>query len=439
MKITCPNCGSSSQIPDEKLPEKPVQIRCKSCGTAFTIQRPPATKPVLLVNIEKLPGGKIRVVCPKCQAEYIVETTKLPEGKVKTTCKKCGQVFAFTAKPRKDTLSTPLPPPSTPSSDFLKPTVEPPLPARKSPESSTPVSDDSDEQQMPVPMWEKPAIDPQIPPGTPVPPGAGSRPAPPVVIGTGLKDSPQTDHGGAEPPKTVSEEFYPPGTEFIDGQPVTGKANFFIIDKNGKRDGPVTLTLLRDWVKTGQVREEDTIELPDGTQKPAGKMIELETAFAAVKGTTLVSEPVQVKPTAKEFFSGVGAGAIGGLGCGIPATAFNLMFGMGVIAITCGASGSFVLALVLIGVLIWVGIGTFLGTLLSTIHALSLSSDSDIYIWNAKSVGAIGGGLGLFLGLLSFLSRGGLLSIPLLIIEGYLLSRVILAIYIGLFHSSPEG
>ncbi len=80
MKVECPNCGFTSRIDDAKVPEKPVQTRCKKCSHRFVIQKggrkkAPAPKPTAETpTAEKAPPppapekpAKDTVICPKCR------------------------------------------------------------------------------------------------------------------------------------------------------------------------------------------------------------------------------------------------------------------------------------------------------------------------------------------------------------------------------------
>lgn len=46
MKITCPGCQWSAEVPDEKVPAGGVTATCRKCQTRFPVSREPAAPPI---------------------------------------------------------------------------------------------------------------------------------------------------------------------------------------------------------------------------------------------------------------------------------------------------------------------------------------------------------------------------------------------------------
>jgi len=42
MKIACPKCNSIYNIPENKIPQHPIQVKCKKCGEEIAINPVPA-------------------------------------------------------------------------------------------------------------------------------------------------------------------------------------------------------------------------------------------------------------------------------------------------------------------------------------------------------------------------------------------------------------
>ena len=93
MEIICDKCGTKAIVPDDKLPDKPVRIRCKSCGTVFLIKKKKKTIPTAITK--QFPDGRLKIQCPKCNTAHVVDPSKIPDKKIKVNCKKCGIDFVF--------------------------------------------------------------------------------------------------------------------------------------------------------------------------------------------------------------------------------------------------------------------------------------------------------------------------------------------------------
>ena len=72
MKISCPNCNTNYNIPDDKIPKEKASVRCKKCNQVFEIKRP-EEKPALELNatdnISKEIGKPNDDVIPTRQSE----------------------------------------------------------------------------------------------------------------------------------------------------------------------------------------------------------------------------------------------------------------------------------------------------------------------------------------------------------------------------------
>lgn len=87
MKITCPKCSASGNIPDHEVPESGRFISCPRCHEGFTVSRPRAGNDVYLVD-----------TCPACSFSTFGEETF-------STCPKCGiSVKTFVERQREEQL-----------------------------------------------------------------------------------------------------------------------------------------------------------------------------------------------------------------------------------------------------------------------------------------------------------------------------------------------
>ena len=215
-------------------------------------------------------------------------------------------------------------------------------------------------------------------------------------------------------------------------------AELHIVDENGELEGPLSISQLRARVLNDQLREEDVIVMPNGERKWARDVLELQTAFAAVRGAPEPPKEARPEASVADFFSGVGAGALTGLGCGMPMAALSLTVLAGVIASIGGGSVA-ALSTIFIVVGIWIGIGAFIGTVLSTIHAVIMSSDVDTYIWDTKHAMIVGGAIGFIIGLLFLILVGGgligIIGLAFFTIILVVMTRIIAKIYDGVFNA----
>jgi len=95
MQIKCPECGISVEIPDEKLPDTPVKLTCKNCGYSFSFQKRKADSTIRNTEVKHLEDGSVKVICPSCNTEHIIDSSKLPIGEVKAKCRSCGARLTF--------------------------------------------------------------------------------------------------------------------------------------------------------------------------------------------------------------------------------------------------------------------------------------------------------------------------------------------------------
>jgi predicted Zn finger-like uncharacterized protein len=72
MKITCPECGDSGNLPDHEIPEEGRFLNCPKCKHGFDVKKPKATVNEYLVD-----------VCPACSYSTFGDESF-------GTCPKCG-------------------------------------------------------------------------------------------------------------------------------------------------------------------------------------------------------------------------------------------------------------------------------------------------------------------------------------------------------------
>jgi predicted Zn finger-like uncharacterized protein len=75
MKITCPKCGASGNLPDHEIPEEGRFLSCPKCKHGFDVKKPKATANEYLVD-----------VCPACAYSTF-------DDERFGTCPKCGVVI----------------------------------------------------------------------------------------------------------------------------------------------------------------------------------------------------------------------------------------------------------------------------------------------------------------------------------------------------------
>src|SRR6185369_5754296 len=85
MKISCPKCNASGNIPDHEIPEDGRFLSCPKCKHGFDVKKPKATSDEYLVD-----------VCPACAFSTFGEERF-------GTCPKCGVVIkAYIDRQRED-------------------------------------------------------------------------------------------------------------------------------------------------------------------------------------------------------------------------------------------------------------------------------------------------------------------------------------------------
>jgi len=72
MKISCPKCGASGNLPDHEIPEEGRFLNCPKCKTGFDVKKPRATSNEYLVD-----------ACPACAYSTFGDERF-------STCPKCG-------------------------------------------------------------------------------------------------------------------------------------------------------------------------------------------------------------------------------------------------------------------------------------------------------------------------------------------------------------
>jgi predicted Zn finger-like uncharacterized protein len=105
MKIVCPHCSFTREVPDSQVPERLVKVTCPKCRQGFNFDKAAAAAAVLDADFgEPLVGAAEnseaatpeRATCPACGLEQ-------PPGE---SCAGCGVVYAKWAR-RRDALQQP--------------------------------------------------------------------------------------------------------------------------------------------------------------------------------------------------------------------------------------------------------------------------------------------------------------------------------------------
>ena len=144
MKFSCPKCGRTFSVPDEKLPKGDFKIRCPDCGTSFVVHRKKDEQAPSLAppRNEKKEDNTVMVTCPRCGAKMKLALSKLPDrGMFKLKCPKCGETIVasrsmLTDTPSQGDSSTLTPPPVRDvTSSTIRGTVTPPPPSVPHPDS----------------------------------------------------------------------------------------------------------------------------------------------------------------------------------------------------------------------------------------------------------------------------------------------------------------
>ena len=119
MKLICPHCNFSREIPDEKIPDRPVKVTCPKCEQGFTFDKGAAVaasafdedfgaaaKAGFAPAAEPPPA---RTVCPACGLEQTATDR----------CEGCGVIYARWAARHGDrSQAGTVPPPPRPDASF---------------------------------------------------------------------------------------------------------------------------------------------------------------------------------------------------------------------------------------------------------------------------------------------------------------------------------
>ena len=78
MRLTCPHCNFSKEVPEERLPKQPTKVTCPQCKQSFSLPQHPAAEPA------PEPSAAAQITCPACR-------TSQPRSE---SCVTCGLIFA---------------------------------------------------------------------------------------------------------------------------------------------------------------------------------------------------------------------------------------------------------------------------------------------------------------------------------------------------------
>ena len=83
MTVTCPGCGWSAEVPEEKIPDGGVTATCRKCQAKFEVKK--ELKPVAQQPVASSPPAAIETKpCPLCGEEILAVAVK---------CKHCGSML----------------------------------------------------------------------------------------------------------------------------------------------------------------------------------------------------------------------------------------------------------------------------------------------------------------------------------------------------------
>jgi len=389
MEIICPKCGRKAQIPDNKLPDVPVNIRCKKCGTEFPVQKPEPDPEQEAVS-EQLSDGRLKVRCPECNSAYVIDPNKMPSGIIKTKCHKCQNDFVFRIE---------KPPVQTP------PLSEPP--------GAFPGFSDIDSKGMNEP---------------------------PKSNDTPIEIEPEPEEPYADTDSEIASRrglLIPIGVKSQSSQNSDKPTGYFIIDEDSNVSGPFDILMLRNWVRSGQITEKTFIEMPDGGSSLAGKIPDLESTFEALKKIEVLPDkpPPQI-PTLREFFGGILSGALAGVVFGLALAIAAVIVGPKILPIVGGESENLKTIVVVLIVPIVVCLGGVIGLSISAIQAVNRTKDPSADVWNSEMAGALGASLGGILAIILLLSNNADIFVAFgTVIVLYLMSRGTTLVFKQLFRS----
>ncbi len=94
MRVSCPHCGASGTLRDDRVPEAGKEVTCPRCRSRFLVGKEPAKSSPSAV----LPGGpserKVPVRCPACGVSGSIPAARLAAGGSVITCPKCQTRFS---------------------------------------------------------------------------------------------------------------------------------------------------------------------------------------------------------------------------------------------------------------------------------------------------------------------------------------------------------
>jgi predicted Zn finger-like uncharacterized protein len=127
MQLSCPHCGYSKQIPDDRIPAGVTRVKCPKCRKPFPLKPATAadTPPVSAQPTGTAPPEKadtVIITCPHCGALRDVPRAKIPRRVAKTLCKQCQLDFSFNGE---QLLGDTPPPGPTDHSPVKTPSAEP--------------------------------------------------------------------------------------------------------------------------------------------------------------------------------------------------------------------------------------------------------------------------------------------------------------------------
>lgn len=155
VRITCPHCGLTKDVPEERIPEGSVRITCPQCREQFEFRKPAsaatgaalsppeaAQPPVASAGAGRTPeksaasptadgAAMVRLACPGCGFSKELPAGTISEG-ARVTCPKCGHSFVYLSDRDLSGAGTEMARPAAGSQAVKPPHLTPPAP-RKAP------------------------------------------------------------------------------------------------------------------------------------------------------------------------------------------------------------------------------------------------------------------------------------------------------------------
>ncbi|TLM65333.1 MAG: hypothetical protein FDZ69_10275 [Deltaproteobacteria bacterium] len=110
MKIACPHCGFSRDVPDDRVPDRPVKVTCPKCQQGFSFDK---NDTMVAGAFDATFGDRPAAAAPETAAQTVCPACGLaqPEG---DACAGCGVIYArwaarHAARPEADGGSPPPP------------------------------------------------------------------------------------------------------------------------------------------------------------------------------------------------------------------------------------------------------------------------------------------------------------------------------------------